>query len=62
MIMINITTQEVNKLTSKYFTTILVQANLARKIEIANIVKKIDLKKCELYELSKKVKVISKKD
>ena len=37
-----ITTQELNKLTSENFTSILKQANLASKSDIANFVNKID--------------------
>ena len=38
-----ITAQKFNKLTEKIFTVRLAQANLARKNDIANFVKKIDL-------------------
>ena len=56
-----ITTQEFNKLTSEKFTARLKQANLASKSDIANFIKKTDLNKNELNELSKKVKAISTK-
>ena len=54
-------TQEFNKLTSESFTARLAKANLARKSGIANFVKKIDLNKNEINELSAKVKAISTK-
>ena len=57
-----ITTQEFNKLTSKNFTARLKQASLASQIDIANLVKKTDLNRYELNELSKKVKAISTKE
>ena len=56
-----IATQEFNKLTSENFTARLKQANLASKSDIANFIKKTDLNKNELNELSKKVKAISTK-
>ena len=56
-----ITTQEFNKLISDNFTARLKQAYLTRKSDIVNFVKKIDLNKNELNELSKKIKVISTK-
>ena len=56
-----VTTNKVNKLTAEHFTARLVRANLARKRDIANFVKKTDLNKNELNELSKKVKEISTK-
>ena len=56
-----ITTKEFNKLTSEHFTARLPQANLASKCNISIFVKKIDLNKNELNELSKKVKAISTK-
>ena len=40
------------------FTARLAQTNLASKSDIANFVKKTDLKENKLIELSKKVKVI----
>ena len=57
----HITTQEFNKLTSENVTAWLAQANLARKINIANFIKKTDSNKNELNELSKKVKVVPAK-
>ena len=62
--MINISTQECNKLTSENFTARLKQANLESKSDVANFVKKkkkIDLNKNELNGLSKKAKAISAK-
>ena len=56
-----IITQEFTKLTSENFTARPKQENLTSKNYIANFVKKTDLKKRELNELSKKVKVISTK-
>ena len=56
-----ITTQEFNKLISKYFTARLAQANLARKNDIANFVKKTDLNKNQFNELSRKVKTTATK-
>ena len=50
------TTQEFNKLAAENFTARLAQHNLASKSDIANFVKKTDLNKNELDELSKKVK------
>ena len=44
----HITTQEFNKLTSENVTAWLAQANLARKINIANFIKKTDSNKNEL--------------
>ena len=41
-IMINITTQELNKLTLENFTTRLAQANLETQSHIANLLKKTD--------------------
>ena len=58
----HITTQEFNKLTPEYFTARIKQANLASKRDFANLVKKTDLNKHELNELSKNVKAISTKD
>ena len=55
------TTQEFNKLTLNNFTARRKQANLTSKIDIANFVKKVDLNKNELNELSKKVKGASKR-
>ena len=55
------TTKEFNKLTAESFTARLAQANLAGKNGIANLVKKTDLNKNELNELSKKVKAIPTK-
>ena len=49
-----ITTEEFNKLPSENFTARLAKANLASKSNIANFVKKTDLNKNELNELSKK--------
>ena len=49
-----ITTEEFNKLPSENFTAILAKANLASKSNIANFVKRTDLNKNELNELSKK--------
>ena len=49
-----ITTEEFNKLPSENFTARLAKANLASKSNIANFVKKTDLIKNELNELSKK--------
>ena len=49
-----ITTEEFNKLPSENFTARLTKANLASKSNIANFVKKTDLNKNELNELSKK--------
>ena len=51
-----ITTKEFNNLTAENFTARLVQANVASKSDVANFVKKADLNKNELNELSKKVK------
>ena len=48
-------------MTSENFTARLKQANLATKRDIANFVKKTDLNKSELNELSKKAKAISTK-
>ena len=48
-------------MTSENFTARQKQANLASKSDIANFVKKTDLNKNELNELSKKVKAISTK-
>ena len=56
-----ITTQEFNKSTLENFNARLKQANLASKSDIGSFVKKIDLNKNELNELSKKVKAISTK-
>ena len=65
-----ITSQVLNKLTSENFTTILKQANLASRNDIANFAKERDFdnklkdvtsNKTELNELSKKVKAISTK-
>ena len=56
-----ITTQEFHKLTSEGFIARLKQANFASKSDIANLVKKTNLNKNELNELSKKVKAISTK-
>ena len=53
-----ITTKEFNKLTAESFTARLAQANLASKNGIANLVKKTDLNKNELNELTTKVKAI----
>ena len=50
------TTQEFNKLTAESFTARLAQANLASKSDIANFVKKTDLNKNKLNEISEKVK------
>ena len=59
-----------NRLISKHFTARLKQANLARKNDIANFVKKtsfdeklkaVTSNKNESHKLSKKVKVISTK-
>ena len=44
----HITTQEFNKLTSENVTAWLAQAKLARKINIANFIKKTDSNKNEL--------------
>ena len=49
-----ITTQDFNELTSEHFTARLKQANLESKSYIVNFVKKADLNKNELNELSKK--------
>ena len=49
-----ITTQEFNKLTAEGFTVRLALANLARKGDTANFVKKTGLNKNELNGLSKK--------
>ena len=49
-----ITTEKFNKLPSENFTARLAKANLASKSNIANFVKKTDLNKNELNELSKK--------
>ena len=49
-----ITTQEFNELTSENFTARLKQANVASKSYIDNFIKKADLNKNELNELSKK--------
>ena len=51
----------INKLTAEHFTTRLAQENLATKNDIANFVRKTDLNKIELNELSKKVKAVSTK-
>ena len=56
-----ITAQELTKLRAENFTARLKQANLASKSDIANFVKRPDLNKNELNELSKKVKAISMK-
>ena len=65
-----ITTQEFNRLISENYTTRLKQANLTRNNDVANFVKKCDFNeklktvtsnKNELNELSKEVRVISKK-
>ena len=56
-----ITTQEFNKLTAENFTARLAKANLRSKYDIASFVKKRDLNKNGLNELSKKVKVASTK-
>ena len=45
--------KEFNILTAENFTVKLAQANLANKTDIANFVKKPDLNKNELSELSK---------
>ena len=45
----------------EHFTARLAQANLASKSDIANFVKKADLNKNELNELSKKVKAMPTK-
>ena len=50
-----------NKLTAGNLTVKLAQAYLGSKIDIANFVKKTNLNKNELNELSKKVKAISTK-
>ena len=50
------TTQQFSKLTSENFTARLSQANLARRSDIANYVKKANLNKDELNELTKKLK------
>ena len=56
-----IANQEFKKLTSENFTARLAQVNLASKSDITNFVKKTDLNKNELKELSKKVKAIPTK-
>ena len=56
-----ITTEKFKKLTSENFTATLIITNIARKGDIANLVKKTDLNKNELNELSKNVKAISAK-
>ena len=56
-----ITTQEFNKLTSRNFTARLKQTNLASKSDIANFIRKANLNKNELNELSKEFKAISPK-
>ena len=53
MIMINILIQEFTRLTAESLTARLAQVNLASKSDIANFVKKTDLNKNELNELSK---------
>ena len=55
-----ITTQEFNKLTSENFTARLKLANLARKSDISNSVKKRYLNKSELNEPSKNLKQYQK--
>ena len=56
-----ITTKEINKLTSEHFTARLAQANLASKSNNAIFVKKTDLNKNKLNELSKKLKQYQQK-
>ena len=56
-----ITTEEFTKLTAEHSTTRLTQVNVASKNDIANFIKKTDLNKNELNELSKKVTAISAK-
>ena len=53
-----IANQEFKRLTLENFTARLAQVNLASKSDIANFVKKTDLNKNELKELSKKVEAI----
>ena len=53
MIMINILIQEFTRLTAESLTARLAQVNSASKSDIANFVKKTDLNKNELNELSK---------
>ena len=56
-----ITTQEFDKITAKTLPARLAQASLVRKNDISNFVKKTNLNKNELNELSEKVKAISTK-
>ena len=56
-----ITTQEFDKITAKTLPARLAQASLVRKNHISNFVKKANLNKNELNELSEKVKAISTK-
>ena len=53
-----VTTQEFNKLTAENFTARLAQANLKSESDIAKFLKKTDINKNELNELSKKVKAM----
>ena len=64
-----ITTQQINKLTTEYFSATLAQANLASKYDSANFVKQTafdsklkNLNKNELNELPKMVKQCQQKD
>ena len=57
-----ITTQEFDKITAKTLPARLAQASLVRKNDISNFVKKTNLKKNELNELSEKVKAIQQND
>ena len=58
-----ITTQKFNKLTAESFTARLAQANLARKNDIVNFVKKADFNENELNGLSNiKLKQYQQKD
>ena len=61
MIYIYITGQEFNKLTSETFTVRLAQANLASKSDNASSIKKTDLDKSELNEVSKMLMQINKR-
>ena len=53
------TTQKFNKLTLENYTARLKQSNLVSKSDTANFVKKTELNKNELNELSKKFKTVS---
>ena len=61
-IYIYITGQEFNKLTAETFTVRLAQANLVSKSDNASSIKKTDLDKSELNEVSKNVNANQQKD